>query len=1599
MDLHQQTSPPVDGAAPPPPAVLVGDLGPRGCRWSPGGRLHQIFEQTCDALETQGHHDRLAVDAEGQQVSYAELDAGANQLAHLLRRRGVHQGARVAVLCDRPLANYTALLAALKAGAAYVPLDTVFPADRIEYVLRDADVELVVTTSATRHLACAGPAAVLDLDEAAAEIAAEDRRRPVPEASPAADALGYVVYTSGTTGRPKGVAVGHSAICHFVRVAAECYGVRADDRVYQGLTIAFDFSVEEIWLAWAVGATLVPRPPGRSLVGEDLHEYLARHRVTALCCVPTLLTTLEEDLPDLRFLLVSGEACPPDLVRRWHRPGRRFLNVYGPTETTVTATWTPVSPDRPVTLGRPLPGYSVAVLAPDDGRALPPGELGELVIGGVGLARGYLNRPDLTARAFVPDPLRLPANPAGLVYRTGDLARIIDGEVEYHGRIDLQVKIRGYRIELTEIESVLLEVPEVAQAAVAPHEGPGGTELVAYVSLHSGTGPLDPAAVYGHLRGRLPTYMVPAYLEELPVLPMTVSDKVNRAALPPPHGPRSLVADGPYVAPATPLEESLAGIVAGALGVDRISVNGHLFDDLGANSLLLAHICARVRERSDLPAISIKDVYQHPTVRELAATLVGPAGAARVTEHVDTPAPVRTRGVEYLLCGAVQAAVFLAWSYVMAVALVRGHEWITVADGALASYGRAAVFGGTAFLVSCLLPIVAKWLLAGRWRAQTFPVWSLRYLRFWVVKSLVRTNPLALFPGSPLAVLHLRALGARIGPRAVVLTNHVPVCSDMLTIGAGAVVRKDAFLNGYRVVGGVVEIGPVSIGRDAVVGEMTVLDVHTTIGDGAELAHASALHAGQSVPPGQRWHGSPAEPAPVAPGSLPPAPCGFLRRLVYGTLQLATAAFVWTPLLISALGLLLPEFEEIGKQSLTDPGFYAGHALLATALFWGAVVAGLVAAVTLPRLLYRALPADRVFRLYGWRWSVQRTVTRFTNLQFYTFLFGDSSAIVHWLRWIGWDLGRVQQTGSNFGMAVKHEVPGLSAVGPGTMVSDGLSMLNADFSATSFRVRRTAVGARNYLGNNIAYPAGGRTGDNCLLATKVHVPVDGPLREDVGLLGSPPFEIPRSVERDVRAAPVISRRQRRAALSEKNRHNALTAALYLIVRWVHFVVATLIFVVAIDHHGRLGPMVVSAGIVGVLLFTTGFFVLVERRFPPRSPLFCSIYEPEFWRHERYWKVPAMLYVEVFNGTPFKALVWRALRVRVGRRLFDDGCWITERNLTRVGDDCTWNEGGTIQSHSLEDGVFKSDHVVIGAGCTLGVGAFVHYGATVGDGAVLEPDSFLMKGESVGARERWGGNPARLLSVSQPAGPAPTAAGPPAAAAALLAGLRAQHQPALPADSGVRVELVELAACRPRLEELRALLPACEQAAAETMSSAHRREQWIAGRALLRLMLSSEDPSRAPVEWPLMRTETDRPVVPGGPDVSLAHADGVIVAALAHGRAIGVDVECLEHDRDDVVLASALTAEERARLAGAPPGERAGLFLRMWTLKEAALKCSGAGLDGGPERVGTALAPARVSGPHVAEAFRGAPLCHQETWARAGRSYCLSVVTGDRGLPG
>jgi non-ribosomal peptide synthetase-like protein len=795
-----------------------------------------------------------------------------------------------------------------------------------------------------------------------------------------------------------------------------------------------------------------------------------------------------------------------------------------------------------------------------------------------------------------------------------------------------------------------------------------------------------------------------------------------------------------YTDAMTRAERALAEIVADVLNVDHLTVDSHFFNELGADSLVMAKVCARVRKRGDLPSISMKDVYGHPTIRSLAAALADPAprpAQRPVPAPIEAATPTSQR--EYILCGALQALAFLAYSYLALVAIIEGYEWILAGSSAFGIGLRLLAGSTAAFVLVCAVPVAAKWVLIGRWTPQQIRLWSLEYVRFWIVKTLVRSSPAArLFFGTPVYLFYLRALGAKIGPGVVIFSRRVPVCTDLLTIGAGTVIRQEAIFNGYRAEAGRIETGAVTLGRDVFVGERSVLDIDTSMGDGAQLGHGSALYSGQAVPAGERWHGSPAQRTDVDYMRVPPARSGALRRAVYSATVLLAVVLLYLPLVEAAASLA------IGGASSLAGSLFVEALILSLALFFGFAMAGLVVMVAVPRVLNRFLEPDRVYPLYGFHDAVHRTIARLGSAKFFTFLFGDSSYIAHYLQWIGYRLEPLVQTGSNFGLEVVHANPLLSSVGSGTMVSDGLNLMNDEVSSTSFRVSRVAIGPRNFIGNFVTYPTGGRTGDNVLLATKVMIPLDGKVREGVGLLGAPSFEIPRTVERDTKFDHLRTGEALRRGLAAKTRYNLRSMALYLFTRWMGVFLFALFYLAALELWDVL-PLVVSVACFALAVLAPAvFFTLVERCLvtlhPPR-PTICSIYHRDFWAVERFWKLNPIHFLHAFDGTPFKTMLWRLMGARIGKRVFDDGTHIPEPTLTTIGDEAVLNYRSKLQCHSQEDGTFKCDRIAIGAGCTVGVDSLVHYSVIMGDGSALATNSFLMKGEEVPPGARWGGNPA------------------------------------------------------------------------------------------------------------------------------------------------------------------------------------------------------------------------------------------------------------------
>jgi non-ribosomal peptide synthetase-like protein len=1297
---------------------------------SPCKCLHHFFERTVDVRPR-----APAVMIGGEVTTYAELEARANRLAHHLLRLGIGPGSRVGLLLERSLHTYVSLLAILKSGGTFVPLDTSFPSQRLAFIAEDASLNLVLTTrafeGATAQLTCHA----LFLDSAAS-IAREPVNRP--RVVPGDNDLCYIIYTSGTTGRPKGVAITQASICNFLRVSTPIYKVAAGDRVYQGMTLAFDFSIEEIWPTFAAGATLVPGPLDHCRLGAGLTDFLIEQRITVLCCVPTLLATIERDVPTLRTLLVGGEACPANLVQRWSRPGRRMLNTYGPTETTVTATWTELLPNKPVTIGRPLPSYTVHLL---DERLEPvaAGASGEICIGGPGVAARYINRPELTAKCFVPNPLE---ERGGRLYRTGDLGRLVcGGEIEFLGRIDGQVKIRGYRVELSEIEAVLREDPEVANATVTMwHEGTF-QELIAYVSVRTSApcGLSQASAsklrlrLHESLRRRLPAYMVPAFIEILDSLPMLPSGKTDRSRLPA-HVSARLTVDNAAgdVQPATPLETEIAAAWGRVFGLPGVSVEADFFLDLGGHSLFAAMAISDLRKNSALRSLSMADLYTHPTIRGLARHLQGHLSQNRVQVPQRARRPA-TLGV--VACGLTQVAFLYLLILVMGapVALLLTAP----PQGHFRNLGSIYVCAvGITMLTTLLLPIIGKWLVLGKARPGRYPLWGWFYCRWWLARKLLALAPLNYLAGSPLLAIYLRLLGARIGKGCHLGSAklHMP---DLLDIGSGTSIGYGADLEPFIVEGGWLHLAPIRVGAGAFIGTNAVVMLGAVVGEGAAVSEQSLVARDQIIPPGETWTGSPSRQT-IFDTQL--RKMADLQAVVHWSPVLWTG-FVAGLLLLLVLPwlLLVPGLLLVYLAAEID--WWQGLAVLPLAgLIYVLTTCLVVAAgkrVVYPKARRGLVPLCSGFGLRKWFADKLMLLSLTTTNSLYATLYTSP-----WLRLLGAKVGCRAEVST-----VSNIDPDLLVVGHESFIADLAVVGAARYHRGTIALGITELGARCFVGNAALVPSDTQLPNRSLIGVQSVAPA-APLKAATSWLGSPAMFLPRRQLSEQFDEALTYRPASRLVICR------LAVEFFRVVTPAAFMYAACLGGTFVLEWLRNLPLVHMVAALPVLYFGMAFVAtglvailkwLVVGRYRRRVEPMWSFF---VWRTEfitaLYENVAVPWLLHWLTGTPLMGPLLRLFGARIGPRVYLDTTYVTEFDLVRVGADAMVGGFTSLQTHLFEDRVMKMSTVTVGPGCSVGPRSVVLYDAELAAGVCLEPLSLAMKGEMLPTETRWRGIPARLV---------------------------------------------------------------------------------------------------------------------------------------------------------------------------------------------------------------------------------------------------------------
>ncbi len=1310
------------------PAILIGDSRPDLLQ---DEVLAEIFASTVKARS-----DHVALTDGARSLTYAQVWARANDIARGLARSGVSAGDMVGLWMPRGIDLLVAQIGITLAGAAWLPFDAEAPVERITTCLNDCSAKGIITASTLIERANETRLTVWTPESLAA--LADGTVMPPRAVGLTPDHPAYLIYTSGSTGTPKGIVISHRNICHFLRSGNAVYGINGDDVVFQGASVAFDLSMEEIWCPYLVGASLFVATPETMGDAERLPDILDQAGVTVLDTVPTLLGILPRDVPKVRLILLGGEALPPAIVQKWSKPGRRIFNTYGPTEATVVATVSEVEVGKPVTIGRPIPNYTTYIVD-DNLKLLGPGEQGELLIGGPSVAEGYFQRPELTAEKFIANPFGGTADPR--LYRSGDAVSLdVDGNIAFHGRIDDQVKVRGFRVELGEIEAKLSEEAGVSQAAVVLRTDDGMDRLVAFIVGEQGVafeGPVLRAA----LRDKLPPYMIPAHFEAIGSLPRMVSGKIDR----------KMLRAAPLTAPAAtgeqepPRDETEAVLLDAAkrvLGAQALPLEADFFVDLGGHSLLAARFISIVREKPAYAGITLQDVYGARTLRKMAVLL----NERGIRQPEDLSFPDVPFGRRFL-CGLAQAATL---PIIIGLATA---QWLGIFVTYLAIAGEGYSFFQQLFMLlavfvvikiaSIILAITGRWLVLGQTKPGIYPLWGVYYFRWWLGTHFLALVQYKWFQGSALMRWYMRSIGAKIG-KDVIISDLDVGAADLISIGDGTTLGSKVKLANCEAIGDKFIIGRIDIGKDCYIGSAVAIGDGCVIEDHAELRDLTAIRSHTTVGRAEIWDGSPAvKVGMVDLDALPVfAPASLQRRFAMNLYYIAM-------IIIIPCASLLPIFPAFWLFDQVDNaiGEWAEISYLwfLPLLTWPTAMALILLTVGLMTLLRWAI-LPRVesgsYSIHSGFYARKWTVALATEVMLDTLSSLFATIYMRfWYRLMGAKIGKGAELSTN--LAGRFDI---TKIGAGNFIADEVILGDEDVRRGYMTIAQVSTGDRVFVGNDAVVPPGSTIPNGVLIGIKSKPPANELMSENDTWFGSPPIKLPNRQKVDLGASwtyePSIWKKLGRAAFEAA--HTSFPAMLFISFGTAMVDLFIADEVAQRDWWGLVGVFIACAVFISVmqaLICALIKWLLMGTYKPVMKPMW------SWWamRTEAvavlYWGLGGKVLFEHLRGSPFLPWFLMIFGAKFGKGVWMNSTDITEFDCINVGDYCCINSMSALQTHLYEDRVMKVGRVTLGKGVTVGAGSTVLYDTHVGDYAQIGLLTVIMKGENIPANTRWEGAPA------------------------------------------------------------------------------------------------------------------------------------------------------------------------------------------------------------------------------------------------------------------
>lgn len=1265
------------------------------------------------------HSNIVGIESDTEALTYKEVELRISHEVERLHELGIGRGDRIGIRVPSGSTDlYIAILSTIFAGAAYVPVDWDDPDSRAKTVWEEAQVAAVYGEGLS--ITPMAPPREWGVDKFNAPTLEDDA---------------WIIFTSGSTGKPKGVAITHRAAAALVDAEQRMYLLEdplgPNDRVMAGLSVAFDASCEEMWLAWRTGATLVAAHRDTVRSGDVLGRWLVQKEITAISTVPTLAAFWAvEDLTKIRLLIFGGEALPQDLIDRLYAPGREIWNTYGPTEATVIASGHLVTPEPPVRIGRPVPGWQLVVVNEQE-EVVEWGETGQLIIGGVGLGR-YLDS-EKDAQVYAP----LPAMNWSRAYRTGDLVKAEREGLVFAGRADDQIKFAGRRLELGEIDDKLTACTNVRIGAAQKHSTAAGSDvLVGYLVAEENT-TIDLAQCRTELAATMPGGIVPVLcvLEEMPT---KTSGKVDRKTLPWPLPDTGEDED-------SDIPENLRYLAQAwkdQLGPIPLNSSSNFFD-LGGSSVAVAKLTAELRKT--YPTADIGELYKNPTLESMGSYLASLGGTM---EQREMPEPLPKSGKLFQALWIFAMNVYTGIRYSISALLV---VWI------LSVAGNAAWVTRPPFI-----PLFIAWLVFytpfGKMMISAIVVRALNYnlkpgvykrggkehLRIWAAERFVNYQHHDAMNGTPYAPMLYRLFGNKIGTGSAI--NSGLSVTGLTVIGNNVSIENEVEMTGYWIEGSNVYIGAINVGSNARIGMRSTVSPNAVIGAGAEILPGT--HVKGVAKSGKMYDGAPMREIGSANQNWPLENPQEQQHLGIMYKYEALALYSVGMFLVNFMPLIafIPGAAWFSTQSgilkmqsyqevFWELAVWTIPLVLMQQIVWLCFIAGLV------RLLSVVIQPGFYPQKSFTAWALWLTTSLMAqSLESFYFIYA-SWLTPAWMRMCG------AKVGKNVEISTVVVIPHLTRIEDGSFLADDAMASPPRFGNGWVHIGSSTVGKQSFVGNSAIVGIDRDMPNGSLLAvlsTAPYHPSSGS-----SWLGRTASSIPRQKlgadsERTFR--PPIRLRMARAFVE------SLRILPLFISFWIDLAIIFCMTGIYMEMgRGLRGLLfaIVASGPIVLLAYSVSAYIpvivkwLIVGKFRPGNK---ELHSSFVWRNElsdnfnEYLAVPTMVFLSL--GTPFFNLWARCMGAKIGKDVWCDTWWLPEFDLIELKKNSTVNSGAVIQTHLFHDRVMSLEPVVVGEGATLGPSSFVLPGSVIGDRSTIGPASLILRQDQIPPDSIWEGNPVR-----------------------------------------------------------------------------------------------------------------------------------------------------------------------------------------------------------------------------------------------------------------